>query len=204
MCVYTDPNKELLTHRRITALSGLRCWAEQQHLLLHFGLVVLNFYTGSYYLGSGRWLCRDPWGWRHRGKLSSQSTSLSDPSPPWEEDGFLFLFCPGSGVFAWESHLLLQLTSSETRPHPAAAEIIENRAAAGRRAVGNTWGSDSLLLCMPPSSPKVNNSSPHCEPSCETSQLWTLTLWWTALAWAVQLRAPLVCVFLLPAREFFP
>lgn len=71
--------------------NDLRCWAVQQHLLLYFGLVLLHFYTGSYYLGSGRWLCRDPWGWRHGGKLSSQSIFLSDPSPPWEEDKFLFL-----------------------------------------------------------------------------------------------------------------
>lgn len=62
---------------------------------LILGLVVLNFYRGSHYLGSGRWLFRDPWGCCHRGKLSSQSTFLSDPSPPWEEEDFSFCFVPG-------------------------------------------------------------------------------------------------------------
>lgn len=87
----------------------------QQHLLLYFGLVLLHFYTGSYYPGNGRWLCRDPWRWSHGGKLSSQCTCQTPHHPEKRTD---FSFCCLQGLESSPGSPTCSCSSQPLKPDP--------------------------------------------------------------------------------------
>jgi len=60
MCMYTDLNKDLLIHRKITAVITLEVEQCNTVVLPTLDLLSSVFYKGSCYPGSGRWFFRDP------------------------------------------------------------------------------------------------------------------------------------------------